>query len=111
MFSVEKGVEKLKMGMAPEALSFFNKAIEVDDVNVEAFVARGALSFPLPATASARIDWVNGPGRRTRRGTTRPCGTWSGRSSSSPATPTPPTTFSKSSSPRGSSESQSHSSA
>lgn len=41
--SVAKGVDFFKNGQYTEALQCFNRALEIDIDNVEAFVARGAL--------------------------------------------------------------------
>ena len=41
--SVAKGVEHFKAERFIEAMQHLNKALEIDEQNVEAFVARGAL--------------------------------------------------------------------
>lgn len=42
-FSVVKGVKLYKDGSHTDALSLYNKALDYDPDNIEAFVARGAL--------------------------------------------------------------------
>lgn len=42
-FSVAQGIHDFKKGLQTEAMQSFNKALQIDKSNVEAFVARGAL--------------------------------------------------------------------
>lgn len=44
LFSVRAGVDHFKHGRHVEAMNEYNKALEIDTNNVEALVARGALS-------------------------------------------------------------------
>ena len=41
--SVAEGIRYFKDGKYPEAMQYLNKALQIDEDNVEALVARGAL--------------------------------------------------------------------
>ena len=43
LFSVAQGVSEFKKGHHVEAMQHLNKALQIDEENVEALVARGAL--------------------------------------------------------------------
>lgn len=45
--SVADGVNKFKEGKHTEAMQLLNKALQIDEDNVEALVARGAVWVPL----------------------------------------------------------------
>ena len=40
---VSRGVEQFKKGECQQALNFYNQALDLDNENVDALVARGAL--------------------------------------------------------------------
>lgn len=42
-YSVADGIKYFKMGKQPEAIQYLNKALQIDETNVEALTARGAL--------------------------------------------------------------------
>jgi len=52
MSSVANGVDHFKHGRLTEAMQMFNKALQIDDDNVEALVARGALYVCSPCCCS-----------------------------------------------------------
>jgi Flp pilus assembly protein TadD len=43
IFSVAEGIKHFKDGNQVEAMQLLNKALQIDEVNVEALTARGAL--------------------------------------------------------------------
>lgn len=43
LFSVADGIKYFKMGRQTEAIQYLNKALQIDETNVEALTARGAL--------------------------------------------------------------------
>lgn len=47
-FSVAEGVAKFKEGHHAEAMQHLNKALQIDEENVEAMVARGAMYVNIP---------------------------------------------------------------
>ena len=52
---VSRGVEQFKKGECQQALNFYNQALDLDNENVDALVARGALYN------SRYIIWVFDP--------------------------------------------------